>query len=346
MNIFLDQNNDPSLVIGLIPSFLPSEAQKYLNYPDELPELTDDDFQRAVLALTGFLTQKRNDLAKEDSEEVESVSLEGTLMVKSRLELQQIVDTYLLRCHVETNSDQAKSLLLHENNCSLSECVTVLERHGKLEELVMLCRQKAEHSMALELLKEHSTKQNSPISNPKHAIDYLTQLSHQHMDLILSHSSWVIARNLHAGLQIFVKDCEEVKAWPRNTVLEHLQKNAEDLVLPYLQHVVNVWKDEESLFHLELARQYIKQILRLVKEHEPVLPLAKPGSEPMAILDMRVKLIELIQTFKDPQLLFNHLSLDELPWERAILLERLGMHEEVLKIYALTFNDNDTALEY
>lgn len=63
-------------------------------------------------------------------------------------------------------------------------------------------------------------------------------------------------------LQIFTEDLTEVESLPRPRILNTLMKEHPDLVIPYLEHVIHNWKDENSQFHNALIHYYREQVVK------------------------------------------------------------------------------------
>ena len=84
--------------------------------------------------------------------------------------------------------------------------------------------------------------------------------------MIFDFSSWVISSYPEDGIKIFIDDIHEVEELPRAKVYDFLYKNHRTLALPYLEHVVYVWKDTNALFHNALAVHYKDKVLQLGKQ--------------------------------------------------------------------------------
>lgn len=87
-------------------------------------------------------------------------------------------------------------------------------------------------------------------------IQYLQNLGREHMDLILEFAKPVLEKDTKDGLRIFTDDLHEVEQLSRPRVYDFLLKNFPVVVIPYLEHVINVWEDSNALFHNALIHQY------------------------------------------------------------------------------------------
>lgn len=134
------------------------------------------------------------------------------------------------------------------------------------------------------------------------------------------------------GLKIFTEDLSEVEALPRPRVLDYLLRTHISLVIPYVEHVVHTWEDTNPLFHNALVHQYRERAL----SDEPSAPTA------------RKKLLEFLEksTHYVPDTVLMHFPTDHLLEERAIILGRLGRHEQALAIYVRALGDIEKAITY
>jgi hypothetical protein len=153
---------------------------------------------------------------------------------------------YVLR---QTNESLVASLLrLKDNYCHIEETERALLKQKKINELIILYQTKGNHRKALETLQ----KQN----NTERLIDYLQNLGREEMDLILEFSKPILISDPQEGLRIFTEDIQEVEQLSRPRVYDFLLKSCQKVTIPYLEHVVNVWDDKNSIFHNALVNQY------------------------------------------------------------------------------------------
>lgn len=133
--------------------------------------------------------------------------------------------------------------------------------------------------------------------------------------------------------QIFTEDLAEVEALPRPRVLDFLLRSHASLVIPYLEHVVHVWQDNNPLFHNALVHQYKEKVL---------------NEGPAVAEHTRKKLLSFLKnsTHYTADTLLCHFPTDKLLEEGAVLLGRLGKHEMALGIYVRALGDVSKAVEY
>lgn len=124
-----------------------------------------------------------------------------------------------------------------------------------------------------------------------------------------------------------------MESLPRPRVLDFLLKSHASVVIPYLEHVVHVWEDTNPLFHNALIHQYREKILNegvTSNEHT------------------RKKLIQFLEksTLYTTENILNNFPTDTLLEERAIILGRLGKHDDALAIHVRALGDIPKAVEY
>uniref|UniRef100_A0A8C4R8C4 VPS39 subunit of HOPS complex n=1 Tax=Eptatretus burgeri TaxID=7764 RepID=A0A8C4R8C4_EPTBU len=350
---FSTLGTDPSHVIGLYPDLLPLDYKKQLQYPAELPQLMGSELERGLMALIDYLTQKRNHLVKHlhDSEGgITAPIVMGVQTIRSRKKLLQIIDTTLLKCYLQTNVALIAPLLRLENNhCHLEESERVLRRAQKYSELIILYERKGLHSKALNLLKQQSQKSNSPLTGHERMVQYLQRLGKDNLKLIFEFSPWVLKDNAEEGLKIFTEDLPEVENLPRVEILGFLENNACDLTIPYLEHVIYNYMDTQPLFHNRLIELYREKVLGLLKQYlQSLEPGQKPstvGKEPGLLGEFRSRLIRFLESsiHYQPEQLITDFPLDGLLEERAVLLGRMGNHEQALLIYVHVLHNNELA---
>jgi len=356
LKLFSRLGTDPSHVIGLYPNLLPQDFRKNLEYPDKLPELTDLECERGYLYLIEYLTQKRNELTKDmDKEMSTSAIVEGNKTIKSRKQLSQIIDTTMLKCYLQTNDALVAPLLrLKDNNCHVDESERVLKKKEKFSELIILYEKKGLHQKALTVLMKQAARPDSPLKGHERTVQYLQHLGSDHLKLIFEYAEWVLKQFPEDGLKIFTEDLPEVETLPRDQVLDYLEHIKNDLAAEYLEHIIIDCKDEKEEFHNRLVDLYRERVHRLRMEYVHSLPEGhRPLEEGEELVDselgqMRQKLISFLHLSQHyiPERLLTRFPTNGFYEERAILLGRLGRHEQALDIYIHTLRNMKLAEEY
>ncbi|KAM6204134.1 vam6/Vps39-like protein isoform 3-T3 [Sarcoramphus papa] len=354
MQVFAKLGTDPTHVMGLYPDLLPTDYRKQLQYPNPLPGLSGAELEKAHLALIDYLTQKRSQLVKKlkDSDHQSSTSplMEGTPTIKSKKKLLQIIDTTLLKCYLHTNVALVAPLLRLENNhCHIEESEHVLKKAHKYSELIILYEKKGLHEKALQVLVDQSKKANSPLKGHERTVQYLQHLGTENLHLVFSYSVWVLRDFPEDGLKIFTEDLPEVEALPRDKVLSFLIENFKSLTIPYLEHIIHVWEETGADFHNCLIQLYCEKVQDLMKEYLNSFPADKTpvpaGEEGGDLGDYRKKLLLFLEksSWYEPSRLISDFPFDGLLEERALLLGRMGKHEQALFIYVHILKDTNMA---
>ncbi|XP_063015164.1 vam6/Vps39-like protein isoform X3 [Melospiza melodia melodia] len=357
MQVFAKLGTDPTHVMGLYPDLLPTDYRKQLQYPNPLPGLSGAELEKAHLALIDYLTQKRSQLVKKlnDSDHQSSTSplMEGTPTIKSKKKLLQIIDTTLLKCYLHTNVALVAPLLRLENNhCHIEESEHVLKKAHKYSELIILYEKKGLHEKALQVLVDQSKKANSPLKGHERTVQYLQHLGTENLHLVFSYSVWVLRDFPEDGLKIFTEDLPEVEALPRDKVLSFLIENFKSLTIPYLEHIIDVWEETGADFHNCLIQLYCEKVQGLMKEYLSSFPADRApvpaGEEGGDLGDYRKKLLLFLEKSScyEPSRLISDFPFDGLLEERALLLGRMGKHEQALFIYVHILKDTNMAENY
>ncbi|KAG8183005.1 hypothetical protein JTE90_017093 [Oedothorax gibbosus] len=343
MDLFLKLETDPSHVIGLFPNLLPEEFRSSLEYPDRLPNLQGTELENGLVALTDYLVEVRHRLNSDSTGNVPSMTAimeSSKTKVRSKKQLLQIIDTTLLKCYLQTNDALVASLLrVKDNYCHIDESERALKQHQKYSELIILYNKKGMHRKALELLERQAKKTDSPLKGHERTISYLQPLGVEHLDLIFEFAKWVLREYPEDGLKIFIEDLAETENLPRTQVLTYLSETEPDLVIPYLEFIIHHWNDESSVFHNTLVNKYCEKALILLSEYKNSLPEghspAPAGLEPGELGDLRMKLLRFLEEsqFCSVDRFAIHMMDKGLYDEGAVVLGRLGRHEDALTIY-------------
>ena len=336
-------------VIGLYPGLVPEEYRSRVQYPAQVPQLTGSQLEEALQALIHFLLQIRHRLVG-CSENTQFPGAKSSPTIKSRQQMLQIVDTTLLKCYLKTNDTLVPSLLrMPDSRVSVEEGERVLRQAHKYSDVVLLLKTRGQHHRALQLLHRHSKRQDSPLHGPSSTITYLQHLGMNHIELIFEYGGWVIKSDPEEGLKIFIGDDSttgEVEQLPRPRVLNFLKKTEKSLVVPYLEHVIWEWGDKNPLLHNELIHQYREAVMT---------PLPSADSEPSVIEEskaardeVREKLLNFLKSSCNytAATILAHFPHDSLYKERALLLGRLGQHQQALNIYVHVLNDLESAVQH
>ncbi|KAI8973310.1 vacuolar sorting protein 39 domain 2-domain-containing protein [Mycotypha africana] len=279
--------------------------------------LTDLNLREAVSYLIRYLTDKRQKLAKRlNSDSSQSLSTmasvrSSTLNEEELLQQSTLVDTTLLKCYMMTNDALVGPLLRVQNHCDVEECEHIL----KNKKLV---------SLSLRLGKQPE----GPMRGIMPTIRYLQKLGIHQFELVLKYSRWVLEKDPKQGLEIFIDDLAETGTLPREKVLRHLESVSGDLAIEYLEFIIEELRDESPEFHNKLIIAYLNEII--------------------ANKELKSRLLTFLteSSFYKAEKILSRLPIDDLFEERAILLSRIGQHDQALDIYVYKLKNYTMAEEY
>lgn len=76
------------------------------------------------------------------------------------------------------------------------------------------------------------------------------------MELILEFAKPVLEEDPEKGLKIFTEDLQEVDLLSRPRVYDFISKTFPACKIGYLEHIINIWDEKNSLFHNALVNEY------------------------------------------------------------------------------------------
>lgn len=365
LNLFYKLDISPLIVIELFPD-LSDEVFTQADEDDTVSVISGNknesgpnrNSDERITALIDYLIQIRRKI----SVNAKPVQISATMQnveysIYSHMKspralerLRQEVDTTLLKCYLKTKNALVASLLrLPDNHCKLQVTEKALLKYHKYNELIILYRSRGLHRKALEQLKIQC--QESPASGYEKMVQYLQHLGKEHLEIICEYARWILKDKLELGLKIFTADLPECEQLDRNLVLEFLRHNAPQMEIPYLEHLIHFWNDKTSFFHTTLLLRYRQRIAPMLSKYIESLNDQVPapaGQEPGELGELRRKLLDFLEISDQyttqglPVLLLN----EGLCEERAIVVGKLGQHEEALSIFIYVLNNPKRAEEY
>ncbi|ORZ13809.1 vacuolar sorting protein 39 domain 2-domain-containing protein [Lobosporangium transversale] len=304
--------------------------------------MSTKELEEAVGCLIRFLADKRQKIQKsiqklqQNNDSFSYNHQDQEKEIEAKLHVLEIVDTALLKSYMMTNERLVGSLLRVTNHCNLEETESLLLKHKKYKELVDFYRGKGQHRKALELLKSiHTT--TGEMQGVLPTVHYLQRLGADHFNLILEFGTWILESDPVVAMKIFIDDEPEIDTLPRYKVISYLERLSLDLCAMYLEHVIHELADQTSEFHNTLVVSYLSQVQRD----------SASGNEE-AVKNTRVKLLQFLDKskFYKAERILSRLPLDGCFEERAILLSRIGQHDQALNIYVRKLHNFQAAEEY
>ncbi|KAI9246016.1 CNH domain-containing protein [Helicostylum pulchrum] len=305
----------------------------------ETVPLTGLNLRDAVSYLIRYLTDKRQKLARRLNQSSTKAASDKSVSVEEEddtLYQATLVDTSLLKSYMMTNDALVGPLLRVQNHCDVEECENILMDKKKYKELVDLYNCKGLHAKALDLLEKLGKQNDGPLRGVLPTIRYLQRLGLDYFDLVLQYSRWVLEKDPKHGMDIFIDDLAEVETFPRDKVLQHLESISSDLAIQYLEYIIEDLHDESPEFHNRLVIAYLDKIHSDKK-------VDKDKKK-----NLRSRLISFLtdSSYYKAEKILSRLPIDDLFEERAILLSRIGQHDQALDIYVYKLKNYVMAEEY
>ncbi|KAF9064436.1 hypothetical protein BDP27DRAFT_1230507 [Rhodocollybia butyracea] len=318
----------------------------------------DADYHRSVESLArSFLPDRRSKLGKaldevgitpanqaHDIKPLSATSVEelyalpsaplSQLTPEQLLRYAQIIDTALFKSYLVVRPVLAGSLFRVPNWCEVEEVEEVLKARGMFRELKDLYNQKKMHGKALELLRQLGEKEDVMEDRLFDSIHYLRKLGSEYIDQVFESARWVIEQDSDRALEIFKSDDVDL---PRDRVADYLERISPVLCTKYLEYLIQERGEESNDFHDRLAELYARITLDARKKMDDKL-----------WKESYRKLLEFISTTIRYRVdrLYGLLSSEDLYEARAILLGKLGRHDQALELYVYRLQDYLKAEEY
>ncbi|WVF65869.1 hypothetical protein IAT40_000606 [Kwoniella sp. CBS 6097] len=253
------------------------------------------------------------------------------------LRIAQVIYTGLIKVYLVARPVLVGSLCRIENWCDVEEVEELLKAQKKFGDLIDLYQGKKMHSKALKLLHELAKDEEDKLDRYPPTIRYIQKLGSSELDLIFESSKWILDEDPKMALQIFTADEPEVESLPRADIMRFLEKTNQEACVGYLEHVINTLGEDGSDFHDKLGELYLGRVKAAEQKHDE--------DERENTYDTLLGFLEESQQYR-PYRLISKLAAEEMPEARAILLGRMGKHEEALRIYVNRLADYAAAEAY
>ncbi|KAF8896557.1 vacuolar sorting protein 39 domain 2-domain-containing protein [Infundibulicybe gibba] len=257
----------------------------------------------------------------------------GALTPEQLLRFAQLVDTALYKSYLARNSGLLESFCRVPNWGEVLEVEEQLRARQKFSELKDLYYGKQMHAKALGLLKELSEKEVDMEDKLGPSIRYL-----QKWGRITCTDIRVLAVGVPAGrdmaFEIFTSEYVEL---PRQEVARYLESIDTGVCTRYLEYLIAERKDFTPAFHDHLAELYLG-----------TATAAKKRGDEQTRAEVYAKLLHFVDTddYYSVDRLYGLVSSTDSYEARAILLGRLGRHDQALELYVHKLHDYHKAEEY
>ncbi|KAF8071649.1 hypothetical protein FPV67DRAFT_1746459, partial [Lyophyllum atratum] len=258
----------------------------------------------------------------------------SALTPEQLLRCAQIVDTALYKSYLIIRPFLLQSLCRLPNWCEVSEVEEDLLARQKFAELIDLYNGKKMHSKALALLRQLGEKETDVEDKLSPSIHYLQKLGPEHLQQIFESSRWIFATDPSMAFEIFTSEDVEL---PRQEVSDFLAGIDPKISARFLEHIIEERQEMTPAFHDRLAELYLNMTLSAKKRGDEDTKSQVYG-----------KLLDFIASdlYYSVDRLYGALSSTDLFEARAILLGRLGRHDQALELYVYRMHDYLKAEEY
>ncbi|OCF40067.1 hypothetical protein I317_06142 [Kwoniella heveanensis CBS 569] len=253
------------------------------------------------------------------------------------LRVAQVIYTGLIKVYLVARPILVGSLCRIENWCDVEEVEELLKAQKKFGDLIDLYQGKKMHAKALKLLHELAKDEEDKLDRYPPTVRYLQKLGPSELNLIFESAKWILEEDPKMALQIFTADEPEVESLPRADIMRFLGKENQEACVGYLEHVINTLGEDGPDFHDKLGEMYLGRVKAAEK--------AGNEEEREDTYDALLAFLEGSQQYR-PYRLLSKLAAEEMPEARAILLGRMGKHEEALRIYVHRLADYPAAELY
>lgn len=344
MDVFIEVDMNPASVLALYPPDIAGRLARDARVWRKLfgarggapsPDVHADGAPRAALdALARFLTDRRRVLRPRAERLASAASSQVAHSADTLLALPpslaavrddqvalvaQLVDTALFKTLLHTKPALVGALCRLDNWCEIREVRALLLEHGMVDELVSLYRAKHLHRDALDLLTERAdAAPGAPDVAP--VVAYLHTLGAEDTDLVLRAAAWVLRTDRDAALAVFT---EAPTPLPVERVAPALAKLDAPLAIAYLEHAL-AHGDAPAALHTQLARLYLA-----------------PGAAgpPDAPPDALLTHLRTSHAYDVRAVLRALPTAPAYAAARALLLGRLGRHDEALRLLVVERGD-------
>ncbi|KAI9500281.1 hypothetical protein BX070DRAFT_230506 [Coemansia spiralis] len=297
----------------------------------------------------------------------------------------QVVDTTLLKVYLECSPGLLGPLLRVKNYCDVEQSEGLLLEHKRYMELVDLYHGKGLYRNALQLLQTQgmASEKDGNLRGTYQVVRYLLRLPADQYELVLEYLVWPLQAGLareqssHADnsdksndekssdnddeddedwlapstivSMVFADDRPAAEAFPRARITSFLRQISPKLVVQYLAYVFASWRDDTPILHDDMVAAY----LGLISEQNHCKSASVDGEHiNEEALEQNFELRSQVQRFLktsqqySPEKALARLPDDGLFEERALVLSRLGRHEQALCLLVFSVANLAIAEQY
>ncbi|XP_060583143.1 vam6/Vps39-like protein isoform X2 [Ruditapes philippinarum] len=354
LEIFTQLEIDPSHIIGMFPDLLPSKLSNSLVYPEKVQSIHEKALDKALFELVEYLQTKREQIVKAEHFRpfVPIMKHKKNVTLKSVDEALSVIDTTLLKCYLQVNEAMIAQLLrMPGNKVQFEVAEKRLKAAENFAELIILYEQQDLQEKALQVMKSQSSNSKSSLYGLQPTIHQLQQLGKDHLGLIFEYAKWVMETDPYEGIKIFTEDTTSVQELPRGHVSSFIKTYGSEVLILYLEHIIYMWNDTTEELHYTLANELRNMVSEQFKTsalvHIKDTQHVPAGQEEGELGLYRGKFLKFLKTSNvyNPEDILRRLPFDSFFEERAILLGKMGRHEQALGIFVYVLENLNDAEE-
>ncbi|KAB7494158.1 Transforming growth factor-beta receptor-associated protein 1 [Armadillidium nasatum] len=215
--------------------------------------------------------------------------------------------------------------------CAFDECVQILQKHQQYAALAKLYKNYGEIEKCIEVLMKLIRGEYKDPNFQGHSQLVEVILKANDESLLWRCADFVLDIDESEGLRMF---CDYPSTLDPDKVLKCLARYPKSRI-KFLQHLINVQKNEEEKYHTELALYYINDI-------------EKNSEESSVMTEERFNLQNLLisSTKYNPKLVLSKLQDTKLVLETATVYGRMNEHEKALIMLVHELKDFSAAEQY
>ncbi|RDB25711.1 Vam6/Vps39-like protein [Hypsizygus marmoreus] len=335
----------------------PKESRSPSQGPGKAKRAVPDDLHRSIETLVRYLSDRRPKLGaalesvhitpRNQSHAITPLSSItptelfqlpnaplSALTPEQLLRCAQIVDTALYKSYLVIRPSLLGSLCRIPNWCDVEEVEEDLRGRQKFAELIDLYNGKQMHAKALTLLRQLGEKETDVEDKLSPTIQYLQKLGPEHLQQIFESARWIFETDPDTAFLIFTSEDVEL---PRQEVSDYLADIDPRISARYLEYIIEERNEESTAFHDRLAELYLGMTL-----------MAKKRGDDGTRKEVYAKLLKFIDSNQHYSVdrLYGAISTSDLFEAKAILLGRMGRHDQALELYVYRMHDYLKAEEY
>ena len=348
---------DPREILAWFPLFLPSDYRfrpQYYYPREDIESLVGlklrEREQNEPEIMLQFMTTAKECVMQYLADTRRPSVPEGDLEAG---ELQEAIDTVLLKLYADQSSPQLDFFADTPNHCALHDCEQFLVAHKRYNALALLYKQRGQDLKALDTWSKLGSEDvfDSGHDGVKQTVAFLSE--HSNHGLVMQYSRWVLqkanfytqpAPNLgnpltpnlsrqdpEEGLKIFTTTSRQPNM-PPDEVLDHLRSYKDVLSQQYLEHLVHVERTQVEKYHTQLALRYLEILLTDGKGAEQTKQTLLTFLEESDCYDVAALLSRTQST--------------DMFEERVVLFKKAKQHYQSLRILVYNIVDTQKAEEY